>query len=686
MATLRNAFQYTSLARGSDIRRQPGITVIDELNNAPNTAEILIDGRSNIPIIGEKFEIKDAFDGDRLLFAGTVQSVAASYEGEKTGLHFPTQLTDFTWLFNRRRPIGTWVAKSASDVVRDLVETFAPDFTTTKIQTGLAKITITLDGSQDMITVMSMIGNAIGGGHWYIDYAQDVHFFHIPPVIPEGLDLPTEFEDVGNDYITASEGAGIPSTFSFERGFYFFRHTFLYDDGSESKFYGISDLHEYSGQNQITLATIPIGPAIGGLTCVARRIYVNRFVGSNPGGDNIQDIKRYVQLNDNTTTEFTSWFGTQSPTVATVIEIPTTVPIPKKQFTGNLPGPATPMTASDVRTTDNDPPLWFGSFMQFKEAFLYRDGSLSFVGPASNNAGIRNLTKGIGVHGFTLKNIQVGPENTNNDVVARVLYSCAGKLEGRYSYHGTNPPPIGFVSPNPFLDATWSESDVSDGFFAVIPDNTTTELINTGRAWLGGVLSFGSIPRGVGQGNRPISSGEDSGPLGPLSIDPVPNWPNDDGPFLEEIDPPGDLTESNTDLLRDGSGLPVIVSTDISQIRNRILVIGSGSVSLLDADIGDTAIQVADVTSFSPNGGTIRLQDPSTGQFQTLGYVGVEGIPGEAFISLALALRTNLAQGTVINNFFEANDYDSQKFFSQAEKDKDGNPTDGIHEYTIVEG
>ena len=134
MATLRNAFQYTSLARGSDIRRQPGITVIDELNNAPNTAEILIDGRSNIPIIGEKFEIKDAFDGDRLLFAGTVQSVAASYEGEKTGLHFPTQLTDFTWLFNRRRPIGTWVAKSASDVVRDLVETFAPDFTTTKIQ------------------------------------------------------------------------------------------------------------------------------------------------------------------------------------------------------------------------------------------------------------------------------------------------------------------------------------------------------------------------------------------------------------------------------------------------------------------------------------------------------------------------------------------------------------------------
>jgi hypothetical protein len=36
-ATLRNGFQYTSLVRGEDIRRTPGITIQDVLNNAPYT-------------------------------------------------------------------------------------------------------------------------------------------------------------------------------------------------------------------------------------------------------------------------------------------------------------------------------------------------------------------------------------------------------------------------------------------------------------------------------------------------------------------------------------------------------------------------------------------------------------------------------------------------------------------------
>jgi hypothetical protein len=119
--TKRGGFQYTLLTRGDDIRRQPGIVIRDVLNNTPNSCNFTVDGTSNVPLIGEKIEIIDSEDGDRLMFAGTVQSVEQVYEGQTNQIAWNVQCIDFTWLMNRQRPFKSYKATSASDIVKDLI-------------------------------------------------------------------------------------------------------------------------------------------------------------------------------------------------------------------------------------------------------------------------------------------------------------------------------------------------------------------------------------------------------------------------------------------------------------------------------------------------------------------------------------------------------------------------------------
>ena len=678
--TFRNGFQYISLATGDDVRRQPGITIHDVLRSAPNTAELRIDGKGRLPLSGEMMEIKDAQDADRLLFRGTVQSVEKHYEGETSSLGFNIGLTDFTWLFNRRRPVGTYVRVSASDVVIDLITRFAPNFTTNFVQTNLAKVTVTLDGSKSLFTVLGELASAIGGGQWYVDYDQAVHFFH---VVPPGLQLPfIEFEDLGV-HITLAEGGLIPSTFSFERGFYFVRHAFVYDDDSVSKFGAISNVIELSGHNEVVLSGIPTGSAIGALTCVARRIYINRFLG-NDIGHPIETIEKYAQVDDNVTVGFTSWFGPLNASVADVIEISNTAPLPQRHTRGHLIGPTTSTHAeAHLNYQEEEPMPWFTLWMQFKVAYLYRNGTVSFPGPASNSVGLKNAWRGFGVIGFDLIGIPLGPTINNNDVVARFVYGCIGRSsDPNFSLESTTLPPFGFAWPIPMLDPTWEESDVGPGLFALVPDNTTVTLNNTANAKLGVTLApfyEDQIPRRVGRGNKPYNNGLI------LSVDPVPIWPNPDGPSLEDVDPPGDLNSSNVDLLRSISGEPIRVITDTSQIRNRVIVVGAGSVVLATYDIGDTDLLVNEIANFSPNGGAVRIEDAATGQFQTVPYDGVKGVPGETFVVLSLPLSESISQGSIINNYFEANDFESQDALSRSEQDKDGNFTDGVHEYVIIE-
>lgn len=311
---LPHAFQYTLLTRGNDIRRSPGIVVRDVLGSAPNTCTFKIDGKSNTPQIGEEIQIVDSFDGNRLLFAGNIQTTVLSYEGEKTNLAWEATATDFVGLLNRRRPFGLYINMKANLIVNDLMAKYAPGFTTNHVQTNLAPISIAFDGTQDFSACLSAIAVAIGGGHWKIDYFQDLHFFHR---LPPNISLPTAPQSplrLGPGTApTISEGSQVTPERYYGPGVYLFRVAFVYNNGVESVMGPCSNCALLQGNKSIQFFGLPIGAAIGSLTCVKRRVYYYGYGPSSaPTSQLITSTNGWVkgfEVSDNTTVDLTDANG-----------------------------------------------------------------------------------------------------------------------------------------------------------------------------------------------------------------------------------------------------------------------------------------------------------------------------------------------------------------------------------------
>lgn len=851
LAVLTHGYQYTLLVRGTDIRRNPGTTINTTLGAPPSTANFTIDGNSSQPQGGEKITCIDAFDNNRLLFAGTVQKVKQVYEGLITQLAWEVEAVDFTWLANSKRPIGSWFQVSASQVVAEIVAKFAPGFTTNFVQTNLAKVTIVLDGSMDLISVLNMIAKAIGGGHWYVDYKQDFHFFHIlPKFLATGVPIipPTGGDVTPASYITLATGGVISSTDVCPAGYYAIRVQNIYDDGTSTSLSPWSNLVLFDGRTQFSLSAIPLGATISGKVCIRRRLWYHAI--TNEDNVKISDIRAFCDITDNTTTAFTSWFGALNANSSAVAVTPInaigtkhltdpsgplrdngkyivftvggmvpgvydyvftlssglgeTLPSPRLSIVltalqygqdvdwaslypnGSIPAgttsiniyrtavndsggvlkyvgrqtdlhnytytdtlidsarthipsvsnttvdssaadtvvvpdgsnqnnPAGPTAAPSARLTGyynaNNTDFWQSGYFQWRTAFLYRDGSISYASPATPSIGNAYLERGWYIIATRL-GLAIGPNiNTNTDCIARFVYTCGGWLKNpgftEPSHPGDYPPGYGQGNPNYALaEPTWNPSD-TDRNIVVVPDNTTLyvddvrrPLFDTGiQAYIDahqGLMisqSSGDLVQPV-IGNRvghilPVLSGSVAGP-GPIVFppDPVPQWPNTDGPYLEDTDPPDPIDDDNTSLLYggDSGSTPFSSNNDLSQIRNRIFVIGSGSTLTLNYVPGSLLVQIADAGNFALAGGTCRVYNPATGLSELAKYSGLSQSNGTPYVNLVTPLSYAYTQGSLIYNYYQADDLDSQKFFAKFELDAFGRPTDGVHEYTIVDG
>lgn len=701
IATLRNGFRFTLLTRGEDIRRSPGISIRDVLNNQANTCSFVVDGDSSPPAVGEQIEITDSFDGDRLLFAGNVQTVDQEFDELTDQLHWAVNCVDFTKLLNKYRPVGKFDNVSAGDVVKSLITRFAPGFTTDFVQTRLAKVTATFDGSQDFSTCLNNIAEAIGGGHWYVDYQQRVHFFH---QVPQGIIPPTSPVGViqlgpGNAP-TVVEGAAIPAAYSFSIGFYAFRTSFVYENGVESALGPLSNFVPLQGTNQIVFSNIAIGAAVGTHTVVKRRMYYY-FIG--PTG--IVKLERFAEINDNSTTGFTTFFGAIGSTVATVVAPTIDWTLPAVPYVA--PPAGSPLNFAADRGvqsifTPQYPPL-FGAHTPmsytpgpyaFKVTNIYRDGTESLPSPASSVVVLRKN----GDTSALLSGIPVGQSINSVDVIARKVYASFGSrgdkplsqvvAELQYSHdRGTVEQDwssvIGIIDSrilqsqpsvpttydalsaiigvsdieyllHPVGDPDWSPDHTAMWYF--IYDNTTTRA---------------DVGPGTGAGVPP-------GQQNPGPDDDIPVWPNPDGPWLEDFSPPAHITNTDPLLLREPA-TQFRSSIDMTQLRNRIFVRGAGAAAVAAAAVGASRIEVTEVEPFSVHGGLL-----TTG-FQVLEYSGLTQASGQAEIILKKPLGKAVQEGDAVNLYFMAEDKDSQRALGKVELDKDGKPTDGVHEYTIVD-
>ena len=698
VVTAPAGFQFTLFVRGEDIRRQPGIVINDTLKNAPNTAKFRIDGDGAAPVYGELIQIIDPFDGDRLLFAGTVQDYEMIYEGQTDQLAWNVSCTDFTSRLNKYWPVGTYIDQSATDVVKDLMARNAPGFNTNFVQANLAKISAVFDGTKDLTTCLSEIANAIGGGHWYADYTPGLHFFHKGP---KSIPPATEFGTGSTDHLTVAEGSAIPAVFSYPAGYYFLRHTFVFSDGTESSLGAISNVLEVTGTNELVITDIPLGPNPGALTCVARRLYYTALTdpgaGSEsnpirPGAGKITDTLKFVQVDDNSTTGFTCWFGTQGASSAAVIAIPDGTVAPTRPTTAVPPPPAEAPVLAGV--------FKFGvsgmiSNYAVKTCLLYRDGSVSAPSPISNVIGADHVVQGEVLTSVSLQP-PIGPAINGFDVVARLSWISIG-----YELPGHEPPDGGYSGKagetynasgplgDPFSSASspaigvivtpGNEAEVMAGFTFMPYGLVVSQPGQTYR--LGSFVGYTmAVGKRVGGGIAMRQSEDDV-----LSVDPIPVWPNPDGPDLEDVDQPEPIDDDNLDLLHEDSGSqPFSVFTQGSQIHNRVKVRGARSNAARNGRTGDILLFVQDITQFSPKGGQV-LVNSSQNIPIIVGYSGVSGSVGATAITLTTGLPADVTMGTEVCNYFGADDIESQQFLGKFEVDINGKPTDGIHEYTVDE-
>jgi len=818
VTTVRNGFQWTTLGRGGDVRRSPGVSIRESLGHSPNTATFVIDGASALPTPGEVVEIVDSKDSNRLLFSGHATTISESYEGRPDQLAFQVNAVDYTAKLNRKLPIGAYVDVSATEVVRDLVTRFAPGFTTAHVQTGLITITISFDGSKDFTTCLSEVC-AMARAKWKVDYVKDIHVFTalatiakpvVPPVpVYQHYVLPPAL----TAYMTVA-AVNVNPGFTYPPGYYIFRHTFFWADGAESSLQSCSDAVYGDGNGQFDFENVPTGadrtyPAVyaylfiqkqsnfqdgdtvtlgsrtytfqdtltdvdgnihiganlnetldrlmfatqnsggvsgtdyaasmtanldvycwpwdtntrlckavtagaagnsiavsdvvtaddiiwfgegtieyttlqmgadaGTILCTGRRIYCH-WLGD--GGQWLIRPQLFCQVNDNVTTEFVTLFGQTGSGDALAVPIASTVNAPYVAFTASIPGPTAAPYVTAVLAEQGIGRGW----MNFRTAFLYRDGSYSYTSVPSVSVGTETNSS-LPISGFELSNIETGPVLGAVDVIARLVWVCTGKLVG--------------TEEQLYAEPTWKFADIAAGLL-VVPGNTTTTL---SASW---PLSM------IGQGNAPYI------------LDP-PVTPAAD---LENVDAVGDITDDNTDLLHADSGSqPFTVTRDVSQLRNRIFVIGASTTVAVDCPDGNpTTARVVTTARTGPPPGSIpgsrglsiRDSTPTVPKFDpryiqlgktkfmpaTGGSVqlinskslkvtrweskGVyEAVPSQNSGVADLVVghdvildcpEDTVPEGSTVSRFFQYDDVESQEAMKLAEPG-----TDGVYEYMIVD-
>jgi len=698
-------FGYTAQVFGGDVRRQPSVTVNESTGGGVNQCsfDITHDG---VPPVGAERAIFTDKDGNTV-FAGQITGLTITHE--EKNIKYGASASGWEWRFNRKRSFGLYNNQPADDVVIDMITRFCPGFSTSFIQRRLPRISIVMDGTEDNITIIEHICEKIGGGKFYIDSDRRCHLM-APPIDPPAP--PTSALGFGAAAFDVVEGTqstlgmtdfkpgwyqfyssfryGVVKTFTAPHpsipippspgyvqlsdqamalnltgtvsngsyGLGFSRGWVMYDvngtfigEGWGGHIPAVAGDVNFATQDVATVMeelsgggtfesrlsalsgpiyldeflpefdNIPLGPVVGGRSCTQRIIYCVRFGDGEGTG-----LQHYFTLEDNTTT------GPITP-------VPSFAPT-KTAARSTVPplAPSSEMVATETDTNiDLTEPITRAGqpgYWSFRITGVYEDGTESRGCTATTPLLLTGTKK------VRLTVMPVFPSLGVN-CVHRVVYASIYE---------------------PYEPITPGIPDFGKGNtrkVAFVLDNTSTEAeVQFGAGIVGGERSINNIPPGA----------ED-----------------EQGPDLEAIVTPGDVNDSDPDLLLDP---PVTTTLDLTQLRNRTLVRGHGTIMTADAPIGAGSLQVADVvsTAFSPTGGLLSVGH------RLISYKSVSGVAGSASIILSAPLDSPILQadwkfggGTPIRPAVWVDDLESQTFFSLVETDDDGEPSDGIHEFEVTD-
>jgi len=141
--------------------RRGSISISDELNEAPNTCDFIVDGSP--PSIGTDVRIglRD-LQAANLLFGGEVLKVMETFSGQPSHPAWQVNCRDYAFLLNRRKVWAKYTQTSATTIALELLQQYTTGFSTTGIVAGLPAIDVEFDGV-DVLAALSKIATLIGG-------------------------------------------------------------------------------------------------------------------------------------------------------------------------------------------------------------------------------------------------------------------------------------------------------------------------------------------------------------------------------------------------------------------------------------------------------------------------------------------------------------------------------------------
>jgi hypothetical protein len=171
------AFAFVAVA-GTPRRTQilsASLSISDNLDDTPNTCAFTAHGFQ--PSEGQEVIIRLGSSANRSrLFAGHILQVARRQQHASLDTFYDVSAIDYAWLLTKRKVTERYLSESASTIARDLIATYALNFTYDHVQDDLDSLDEITFTNEDLPGALTRLAKRIGG-YWYVDYLKDLHFF-----------------------------------------------------------------------------------------------------------------------------------------------------------------------------------------------------------------------------------------------------------------------------------------------------------------------------------------------------------------------------------------------------------------------------------------------------------------------------------------------------------------------------
>ncbi len=651
--------------------RAGSILIHDVLGATANTGSATFD--TTAPVAGQSIQIGlGSLDDADLIFAGEFQLEQATYVDHPDSGLWPVSLIDHVFTLNKRRPFGTWVDVSATTIVQYLIATFAPRFSTTAVEADLPAISITFDGSEDFSSALQRIAVAVGG-YFKVGYDKTIH-----------LRVRADTEDVPDPVDASHPPLNDPTPSMFTTDFSQLR-TRVYGKGN--------------GQ------TVPGDLAVG--ETILPLVDVSMF---NPAGG--QAIAGTTP--EGAQSEILTYRGVQLPGGGSLVgpgAAPSTAPVLALKLGTGLGTGWYGYAVVNHTAAGPSLPGPIGTILTNGAAAASNPAAIGGVGTTWNTD-----TNGLNIGppdwtykwAFTFRRIADGAETALSPVLTVGPAGAVTNFAWGLDLAGCTSPPSGYVR-------QWYRTVRDGATFMRIPVGTALSFAPTfvSGTEVGGFFIDHTVDGALGA-TAPSSNG--SGPqlqvtMTGIAIGASPTTSRDVYRTAVQSTQAAAAT-AQLKLLTSIADNTTTIYTDVTADGSLGANAPTGDTSGLaqpsgQVNAGSTSILTASASPFSATGGWVMLGGgqvvrytgissntltgvPTSGPGALLTTVlyGSQALPAPALtgINAYNGLGKAIAKGSTVAIWVQRDDLDAQAALGQLELDKDGNATDGIHEFTIIDG